>query len=139
MYIKHLIINVSELNNQSGSPTPKRWFESGGEITIREFSDGAQNWIYTNSKGNSVPYINGKVDFSEYLNPDINSVNIGVFRSRKLDAKLVKNMLYDLGLDDVLEGYVLHHSFENGVIQLVDESIHSQFSHIGGYNRFVGK
>ncbi|WP_074960248.1 HNH endonuclease [Ruminococcus albus] len=37
-----------------------------------------------------------------------------------------------MGYDEVSAGYVVHHSIENGIIQLVDQAIHSEFSHYGG-------
>ena len=40
--------------------------------------------------------------------------------------------LYDY--TDIPEGYVLHHDIDNGMMQLVREDIHSQFTHIGGHS-----
>ena len=80
------------------------------------------------------------VDFSNYLNPDIGSVDIGGFSSnRLLDYKLSKEQLYLVGYDKVPKRYVLHHSaFENGIMELVRLDIHKQFTHYGG-NYYYGK
>ena len=32
------------------------------------------------------------------------------------------------------EGYIPHHDVNNGIIQLIREDIHSQFTHIGGHS-----
>ncbi|MDE6662796.1 MAG: HNH endonuclease [Lachnospiraceae bacterium] len=30
------------------------------------------------------------------------------------------------------ERYIIHHDIENGILQLIDENIHKEFTHIGG-------
>lgn len=32
--------------------------------------------------------------------------------------------------------YVVHHDIENGILQLDEEKIHKEFTHIGGYSIF---
>lgn len=36
------------------------------------------------------------------------------------------------GYDDIPEGYIVHHDYQNGKVQLVKEQIHIQFTHYGG-------
>lgn len=40
----------------------------------------------------------------------------------------------DYGITEIPEGYIVHHDIENGILQLVDENIHTEFTHIGGHS-----
>lgn len=42
----------------------------------------------------------------------------------------------DYGITEIPEGYVVHHDIENGILQLVEEKIHKEFTHIGGYSLY---
>ena len=133
-----------EDNKPKGSPIPKNWFEKGGSLTIDTLEDGTQIWKYTNASGNTVPYvpknINGQtvnvIEFPEnYLHPNKNiaNIDIGEFTgNRSLDKSLALEKLSARGIDEIPEGYILHHSSENGVLQLLKEDIHTDFNHYGG-------
>ena len=42
----------------------------------------------------------------------------------------------DCGITEIPDGYVVHHDTINGILQLVDENIHQEFTHIGGYSLY---
>ncbi|MGN0496856.1 MAG: HNH endonuclease [Lachnospiraceae bacterium] len=70
------------------------------------------------------------------LNPTIKSIDIGEFtgdRSKDID-KMMEILENDYGITEIPEGYVVHHDIGNGILQLVDENVHAQFTHIGGYS-----
>ena len=71
---------------------------------------------------------------NEYLNPQIKSVVIGEFTgdSGKDIDKMLAILEEDYGITESPEGYIVHHDIENGILQLVDENIHTEFTHIGG-------
>ena len=123
-------------NKPKYSPDIKKWFENGGSIEIQNI-EGKQIWTYTSSVGDSVPYIDGYFKFpNEYLNPTINSIDIGEFtgdRSKDID-KMMAILEEDYGITEIPDGYIVHHDIENGILQLVDENIHKEFTHIGGHS-----
>lgn len=47
---------------------------------------------------------------------------------RELAIKAFKNK----GIID-LDNYAIHHDYKNGVFQLINENIHDEFKHYGGY------
>ena len=123
-------------NKPRYSPDIKKWFANGGTIAIQE-TKGQQTWTYTSAAGDSVPYIDGYVRFPEkYLNQTVPSVNIGHFSAnRRKDIDIAIAILTEeYGLAEIPTGYVIHHDVEDGSLQLVDERIHRQFTHIGGYS-----
>ena len=103
--------------------------------------DGSQIWKYTSAKGDTVPYINQQVKFpKQYMFPDedIAEFSIGKFTGdRELDKKAALEFLRSEGYDEIPDGYVLHHDYENGKMQLIEEEIHRIFTHYGGnyYNK----
>ena len=128
-------------NKPKGSPIPKNWFEKGGTLEIETLDDGSQIWKYTSAKGDTVPYINQQVKFpKQYMFPDedIAEFSIGKFTGdRELDKKAALEFLRSEGYDEIPDGYVLHHDYENGKMQLIEEEIHRIFTHFGGnyYNK----
>ena len=128
-------------NKPKGSPIPKNWFEKGGTLEIETLDDGSQIWKYTSAKGDTVPYINQQVKFpKKYMFPDedIAEFSIGKFTGdRELDKKAALEFLRSEGYDEIPDGYVLHHDYENGKMQLIEEEIHRIFTHYGGnyYNK----
>jgi len=42
----------------------------------------------------------------------------------------------EYGLSEIPDGYVVHHHTENGILQLVEEEIHTMFTHIGGHSLY---
>lgn len=69
------------------------------------------------------------------MNPTIKSVDIGEFtgdRGKDID-KMLSILEEDYGITEIPEGYIVHHDIENGILQLVDEKIHTEFTHIGGH------
>ena len=123
-------------NKPKYSPNIKKWFDNGGSIEVQDI-DGKQIWTYTSAAGDSVPYIDGYIKFpDEYLNPTIKSVDIGEFtgdRGKDID-KMLEILEEDYGITEIPEGYIVHHDIENGILQLVDENIHTEFTHIGGHS-----
>ena len=135
-------------NKPLGSPDIKKWFKKGGSIKIETYKNGDQVWIYTNAKGTSVPYvpkiIKGKlrkvIEFPEEFmykgNKKLATVNIGKFTgNRALDRELAIEILKKRGIKNI-DGYVLHHTADDGVLQLIERNIHSDFPHYGGYYYF---
>ncbi|MCR5228151.1 MAG: DUF6531 domain-containing protein [Eubacterium sp.] len=121
-------------NKPKGSPVPKKWFEKGGSLEIKE-ENGSKIWKYTSSKGDTVSYIDNEIHFSEnYLFKDKNiaEFSIGSFSNRADDKKAAIEYIKDFGYDDIPDGYVLHHDYENGKLQLVEEEVHKTFTHYGG-------
>ena len=133
---KGTITQFVKENKPKYSPDIKRWFDNGGSIEIQNV-DGKQIWTYTSSAGHSVPYIDGYIKFPDkYLNPTIKSVDIGEFtgdRGKDID-KMLSILEEDYGITEIPEGYIVHHDIENGILQLVDENIHKEFTHIGGHS-----
>ena len=131
-------------NKPLGSPDIKKWFKKGGSIKIETYKNGDQVWIYTNAKGTSVPYvpkiIKGKlrkvIEFPEEFmykgNKRLATVNIGKFTGdRALDKQLAIKEFAKRGID-IPKGYEIHHTCENGVLQLIKKEIHNDFAHYGG-------
>lgn len=125
-------------NKPKYSPDIKKWFDNGGTIEIGDV-DGKKIWTYTSVTGESVPYIDGYIQFpDEYLNPTIKSIDIGEFtgdRGKDID-KMLEILEADYGITEIPDGYVVHHDIENGILQLVDENIHKMFTHIGGHSLY---
>lgn len=118
------------------SPDIKKWLNGGGSIEIENIN-GKKIWTYVSASGDSVPYIDGYVKFPDkYLHPTIKSVDIGEFtgdRSKDID-KMMKVLENDYGITEIPDGYIVHHDIEKGILQLVDENIHKEFTHIGGHS-----
>ena len=133
---KGTITQFIKENKPKYSPEIRKWFNNGGLIEIQDI-DGKQIWTYTSSAGISVPYIDGYIKFpDEYLNPTIKSVDIGEFtgdRGSDID-KMLSILQADYGINEIPDGYTVHHDIVNGILQLVDENIHTEFTHIGGYS-----
>ncbi|MEE0930489.1 MAG: hypothetical protein UIM53_05770, partial [Acutalibacteraceae bacterium] len=141
---KGMVTKFVQNNKPKYSPNVKKWFEKDGSLVIETLEDNTQVWKYTNKAGDSVSYIpkivNGEEvkvpDFSDYLHPngDISRVNIGKFSGDR--AKDIETFLNMTGLDEIPEGYTLHHGIPNGVVELVETEIHREFTHIGGFSLF---
>ena len=133
---KGTITQFVKENKPKYSPDIKKWFDNGGSIEIQDI-DGKQIWTYTSAAGDSVPYIDGYIKFPDkYLNPTIKSVDIGEFtgdRGKDID-KMLAILEEHYGITEIPEGYIVHHDIENGILQLVDENIHAEFTHIGGHS-----
>ena len=102
------------------SPRPKRWLKNGGKIEI----DTSNNWIYTNSDGISVKYVDGYPDFksAELVNQE---VDIGDFINREIDKRKAKKSV------EQNPNTVWHHPPNSNMLQEIDANIHRQFTHIG--------
>lgn len=120
------------------SPELKKWFEKGGKIEISE-ENGKQVWTYINPEGIAVKYVDGYPVFPpETKHPFIGDLSIGEFTGdRTKDKELYLEVLEEeYGLTEIPEGYALHHDSENGVMQLVKEEYHKEFTHSGGHSKF---
>jgi len=87
-------------NKPKYSPDLKNWFAKRGTLEIQDIN-GKKIWTYTNSVGDSVPYIDGYVNFpKKYLYSDIGEINIGSFSgNRTIDnAKLLEILKNDYGI-----------------------------------------
>ena len=129
-------------NKPKYSPDIKRWLDNGGKIEVKEM-DGTQVWKYVDSNGDYAYYYNdgdiSKIVFpNKYVYSRVPTVNIGEFNSdRKLDRKLTENALqWNYFLKGIPKGYVPHHTYTNGMMQLVKKKIHRKFTHIGGHSVF---
>ena len=102
------------------SPRPQRWLEKGGKIEI----DGDGNWIYTNSDGISVKYVDDHPDFKSagLVNQE---VDIGEFVNREVDKRKAKKSV------EQNPNTVWHHPPNSNMLQEIDADIHRQFTHIG--------
>lgn len=125
-------------NKPPYSPDIKKWFKNGGSIEIDTIG-GKQVWTYISSSGDAVPYVDGYIEFPQkYLHPTIEPINIGSFTGdRGQDmSKLLDILEKEYGITEIPDGFIVHHHTENGILQLVDERIHSLFSHVGGHSLF---
>ncbi|MCR5836332.1 MAG: HNH endonuclease [Lachnospiraceae bacterium] len=70
----------------------------------------------------------------------IKEINIGSFSGdRELDKLKLIDELTKMGIKNgIPKGYVAHHHTKNGIMQLIREDIHKQFTHVGGYSLFGG-
>ena len=57
-----------------------------------------------------------------------------VEKDPELRAKFTEEQLEDIANGRTPDGYTWHHNQQPGEIQLVDESVHSQTGHTGGYS-----
>jgi len=134
-----------EDNKPLGATHPRNWLNGGGSLTIDTLSDGTYIWYY-NKDGVTVPYvpqmINGVLQYvvkfpEEYLYEDERISQFfmpgGFTGDREADKAYALEYLSGLGYDRIPKGYVLHHDVDNGVFQLVSESVHKSFSHYGGH------
>ena len=120
------------------SPNITKWFENGGTIKVEQV-DGKTIWTYTDIEKRSVQYIDGEVKFPlEAKHPVIGDLSIGEFTGdRNKDKELyLKKLEEEYGLTEIPDGYTLHHDTENGVMQLVKEDYHKEFTHAGGHSMY---
>jgi len=125
-------------NKPMNSPNLAKWFEKGGKIEI-QIKDGKEIWVYVNAEGVKVPYVDGYPVFPpETKHPYIEDINIGYFRGERPKDKeeYLKILEEEYGLTEIPEGYALHHDSENGVLQLVKEEYHKEFTHAGGHSKY---
>ena len=108
------------------SPRPKRWIKNGGSVAI----DNNGTWIYTDSNGVTVKYINGYPDF-ESAGTVEQKVNIGGFKNRSSDARAADRLAPN---GPCKKGYVWHHSQDGQTMMEISEEIHKKFTHRGGYS-----
>ena len=113
------------------SPTPQKWMDKGGKIEILE--DGT--WVYTNSEGITIKYIDGFPDFKE-AGLVRQEVEIGEFKNYAIDFKKA-NMTAPLGKK--LRSSTWHHHEDLKTLQEVNKSIHAEFTHRGGVSLKKGK
>ena len=125
------IIAVDDLTDNllqtkpKNSPNPQKWRNKGGKISIDK--DGV--WVYTNSKGQSVKYVDGYPDFkgAGLTNQE---VDIGQFKDYTTDFKNA-DLLAPNGPRDAVNN-TWHHSQDGHTLQEVDKAVHKEFTHRGG-------
>ena len=110
-------------------PNVKKWVDNGGSIDVK--ADGTTT--YTRSDGVSVTYNkDGFPDFTPYRHPTVKDVQIEFTGDYDKDKKLADKAagITKKMRDD--EGYVWHHHEDGKTMQLIKESIHTDFFHTGG-------
>lgn len=120
------------------SPDIEKWFNDGGKISITE-KDGKLIFKYTDAEGKSVEYVDGNIKFPpEAKHPVIEDINIGKFTGDRYKDKQIflEKLEEEYGLTDIPDGYSLHHDTENGVMQLIKDDYHKEFTHAGGYSKY---
>lgn len=77
-------------------------------------------------------------EYCQNGDPLFESVDIGEFSGdRKKDIdKMLTFLKEEYKINEIPAGYVVHHNVVNGVLQLVEESIHKKFTHLGGYSLY---
>lgn len=63
-------------------------------------------------------------------------MNLGEFtgdRSKDID-KMMEILENDYETTEIPDGYVVHRDIEDGILQLVDENIRAEFTHIGEHS-----
>ena len=132
-------VNIRGAGDESGSSSNK--FSNWDDMKDA-YKGKVTKFLKENKpKGDTVPYINQQVKFpKQYMFPDedIAEFSIGKFTGdRELDKKAALEFLRSEGYDEIPDGYVLHHDYENGKMQLIEEEIHRIFTHYGGnyYNK----
>jgi RHS repeat-associated protein len=112
-------------------PDAAKWLKKGGSVSYN--SDGSIR--YTLQDGTSVNYNNvGYPDFSPYLyngEGGLNTVRIDLTGDRALDEDAANAAA---GFDSTPRGYTWHHNEDAGLMQLVQQSVHQQFPHTGGFS-----
>lgn len=136
-YFKGKVTNFKKECKPKYSRDINKWFAEGGTIKI-DINNGHMTWTYTNSVGDSVPYIDGYIQFpEEYFYPGIKNIDIESFSGdRGIDNNKIIEILdkvYNIS-GGIPEGYTPHHDVTDGIIQLIKEEIHKQFTHIGGHS-----
>ena len=107
------------------SPSPDKWLKGNGGISI----DADGNWIYTNSDGISVRYVQSFPDFKQ-AGLAIRQVDVGPFRGYYKDFELAEKMIADNPIIDVV--YTWHHMEDGHTLQAINRAVHRQFTHRGG-------
>lgn len=109
----------------------EEWMDSGKfEEVNNKYSDYIL-WVWQN-KQNIQGYLL-KVCKIGYQNVSNFKIEGGFTGDRNLDKTKAMEYLSLYGYDEIPTGYVLHHDMDSGVFQLVQESVHQEFSHYGGY------
>lgn len=113
----------------------KSTFESLSEIE-KKFKITLPQDYKTFIETDSAWYMNGETEqFGIYDEKRIYEFNyIGNFSGKRYidNEKLLEILKSDYGVVEVPDGYIPHHDINNGVFQFVEESIHNEFTHIGG-------
>ena len=125
------------------APNVEKWFKNGGttcvEYNANKKSEEKDNWIYKDADGRTVRYEGDKIIFpQEAKHPIIEDINIGAFSGdrNKDEKKYLEALEREYGLTAIPEGYSLHHSTENGVMQLIKTEYHKEFGHVGGHSLY---
>ena len=115
-------VNIRGAGDESGSSSNK--FSNWDDMKDA-YKGKVTKFLKENKpKGDTVPYINQQVKFpKQYMFPDedIAEFSIGKFTGdRELDKKAALEFLRSEGYDEIPDGYVLHHDYENGKMQLIE-------------------
>ncbi len=115
-----------------------KWFDNGGKIGIEDI-DGKKVWTFIDAEGRAAKYIDGYPKFpNEAKHPVIGDISIGKFTGdRDTDKAIYLDKLKEeYELNEIPEGYSLHHDDKNGVLQLIKSEWHDEFRHQGGHSRY---
>ena len=115
---------------QGNVPQADKWFRNGGRVIYH--TDGSMTYI---KNGVSIRYNSlGYPDFSKQLykgTDGLNQVRIKLTGSRRLDEAAANAAA---GFRHTPDGFTWHHHEDRGLMQLVDERIHGDFWHSGGFS-----
>ena len=115
---------------QGNIPQADKWIRNGGRVIYH--TDGSVTHI---KNGVSIRYNSvGYPDFSKQLyqgTEGLNQVRIKLTGSRRLDEAAAKAAA---GFRQTPDGFTWHHHEDIGLMQLVDERIHGDFWHSGGFS-----
>jgi titin len=111
-------------------PNRAKWIRKGGRVITHV--DGSTTYI---KKGISVRYTpKGFPDFRPFLykgNDGLSEVSITLTGNRTNDEILANRAA---GFAETPFGYTWHHHENIGLMQLVNDSVHSKFWHSGGFS-----
>lgn len=127
---------LGELNDLKPYHAPRlpKWFKNGGKIQLSNYN-GEYIWKYIYEQDMSVEYSAAFVSFPpEAKHPYIKPIYIGEFSTdRNTDKRLyIEKLKEEYGLNDIPNGYSLHHTEQDGYLELIKDDYHTIFSHYGG-------
>jgi hypothetical protein len=106
------------------SPTPKKWIDKGGDVTV----DADGTWTYHDWEGNSVSYPGGYPDFKNANKVEF-TVDLVFEGNHSSDFKNADKLLPKPPLP---KGLTWHHHQDLKTMQAIPTKIHDRFRHMGG-------
>ncbi|SFF35980.1 A nuclease of the HNH/ENDO VII superfamily with conserved WHH [Paenibacillus algorifonticola] len=131
--------------NPINSRFPEKCYAKGGTSSIDENG----TWTYINKNGQSVSYPNGYPDFSPYAHPTVEPVKIKIarptnrpadYKAANAEARLSKDS--DPPITEPNKppaNYAWYYHEDGETMILVNDKIHTEFTHSGGVSKVNGK